>query len=206
MATNLAVKRAKRAQARKQVVAQKRRLELVDSGLGAQARRAALAPIRLCLLHGDLIEDGSASVVLARGHGETLTTAVFLVDVYCLGIKDVFMRALDSDDLTMMCEEMAAAAPIAPVDPAYARKLLRDAAAWAASIGFKPPRDHAAIEQLFGDIDTDACDTAFTFGRDGKPLYIPGPSETRAQVRQRVTHLISRFGEEGFEYVAGEVD
>jgi len=68
---------------------------------------------------------------------------------------------------------------MASVDPSYARKLLRDVAAWAASIGFAPHRDFAAIERLFGDVSADASHAAFQFGREGKPLYVQSPTQLR---------------------------
>jgi hypothetical protein len=207
MASNIALKRAKRAQQRKQVVALKRRLEVVESALGLRARRAAQSPIRLCALHGEVVdgavEGGIASVVLARGRTQDfVTVAIFLVDTFCLGIKDVFFRDLDGDELAFICEGLSETAPLTAVEPAYARKLLREAAAWGASIGFRPHRDFVAAEQTFGDVGAESCDAAFTFGHDGRPLYMPGSTETRAQIRQRFAHLIARFGPDGFDYIA----
>jgi hypothetical protein len=184
----------------------RRRLELVESTIGAQACRAAETPIRLCALHGQIVDGavdgGIASVLLARGRTPAVvTTAVFLVDTFCLGIKDVIFDELEADELAFLVESMAEAAPLTGVEPAYALKLLREAAAWGASIGFKPHREFVAAEQLFGDVRAEACDSAFSFGKDGKPFYAPGPTETRAQVRQRLAHLLARFGPEGFDYV-----
>jgi hypothetical protein len=206
MASNVALKRAKRAQQRKQAVAVKRRLELVESALGPRARRAAQSPLRLCVLQGEVVDGavagGIASVLLARGRSqESVTAAIFLVDTYCLGIKDVIFRDFDADELAFVVKGMSANTPLTVVEPAYARKLLHQAAAWGTSIGFRPHRDFAAAEQIFGDVSADACDAAFSFGHDGKPFYVPGPTETRAQVRQRFAHLIARFGPDGFDYI-----
>ena len=66
---------------------------------------------------------------------------------------------------------------------------MRDAAAWAASIGFAPHRDFLAVERLFGDVNCDASDATFLFGREGKPLYVPGPKESPAQIRHRIEQL-----------------
>ncbi len=202
MATNIALKRAKKAQKRKQVVAQKRKLELVgsSSSLAVQARRAALGPIRACLQHGE-IEGGMVTLIIARDVSlGRLVAAFFLVDLYCLGIKDVFLQDFGVKEFEDHTAMMAAEAPLTPVDPSLARKLVRDAAAWAAGIGFKPQRDFAAVEPIFGDIDPAACDVDFPFGQDGKPFYMPGPTETRAQVRERLAHLLNHLGEDGFEY------
>ena len=57
---------------------------------------------------------------------------------------------------------------------------MRDLVAWSASLGVRPHRDFAVVERMFGDLDADACDVAFQFGREGKPLYIPGPNDAAA--------------------------
>ena len=80
-----------------------------------------------------------------------------------------------------------------PIEPGYARKLLRDLAGWAQTIGFAPARDFAAVELLFGNVRAETCDTAFQFGREGKPLYIADLSEapggSGASRSERLEHL-----------------
>ena len=92
------------------------------------------------------------------------------------------------------------AAPFEAVDPSYARKLLHEAVAYARSLGLEPHADYAAVEQLFGDIPADAGDVQFEFGRDGKPLYIPGPNELPTEIRRRIDLLSRRLGSDGFEF------
>jgi hypothetical protein len=89
-----------------------------------------------------------------------------------------------------------------PVDPSYARKLLRDLALWSQSIGFAPHRDFAAVERIFVDVDADASDATFRFGREGKPVYIPGPNDTATIIQRRIEHLRKQLGEAGFDFVA----
>jgi hypothetical protein len=202
----MALKRAQKAQHRKQVAVQRRQPAVVESPLAGRARRAALTPVRHCCLHGDVGEGGMANVVIARGASPyRLMVVFFLVDLHCLGIKDVIVHDMTGEELAAGLEDMRHADnQLVAVEPSYARKLLRDASAWAATIGFKPQRDFAAAEQIFGDVDVDACDATFTFGVDGgRPLYVPGPTETRAQIRQRLHHLRSRLGEDGFEFIIG---
>ena len=88
------------------------------------------------------------------------------------------------------------------VDPSYARKLLRDLAAWSLSIGFAPHRDFAAVERLFGDVSADASDAVFRFGRDGKPVYIPGPNDTAHLIQRRIEQLRKYLGDNGFGFEA----
>ncbi len=186
MASNMALKRAAKANRRKAVVAQKRKLEFVNDTLAARVLRAAQAPIRHCLISGSF-ESGMATVILTRGVTPfELTVGGFLVDMWSLGVKDAYFNSVDADTFEDMVEEMKDVAPAASVDPSYARKLVRDAATWAASIGIAPHRDFAAIERLFGDVNADASDATFQFGRGGRPVYMSGPNDSLAQIRSGI--------------------
>src|SRR5215213_5609463 len=81
MATNMAAKRAKKAQRRKQVVAQKRQLAATESGLASRASRAATMPIQHCLLTESIFECGMGTLILARGlTPRQVTLSMFLLD------------------------------------------------------------------------------------------------------------------------------
>jgi len=201
MAVNMAVKRARKAQRRKQVVAEKLRTEVIDAGLPARVLRAAEAPIQHCLLSANLFELGIGTMILARGvTRHHLAVGVFLLDVFCLGIKDTMFKSVESDELEMYLEKTNAGSPPVSLQPSDARKLLRDLPAWSQSIGFPPHRDFAAIERIFGDIDADESEANFPFGRDGKPVYIPGPFESATVVRRRIEQLQKHLGSDGFEF------
>ena len=190
MATNIALKRARKAQRRKQVVAQKRRAEVLEAGLPARVLRAAHAPIQRCLLSESVFDIGMGTLVLARGATPYhIAFGSFLIDVFCLGIKDVMFKSVERDVFEMYMDSMDAGSPMVSVDPSYARRLLRDLAAWSQSIGFAPHRDFAAVERMFGDASADASDAVFRFGRDGKPVYIPGPSDNARLIRRRIEQL-----------------
>ena len=201
MATNIAVKRARKAQRRKQVVAQKRRAEVLEASLPARVLRAAHAPIQHCFLTESVFDIGMGTLVLARGatpHHISLSS--FLIDVFCLGIKDVMFDLFERDVFEMYMDATDAMSPMISVDPSYARKLLRDLAAWSQSIGFAPHRDFAVVERMFGDVSADASDAIFRFGRDGKPVYIPGPIETAPLIRRRIEQLQKYLGDDGFGF------
>jgi hypothetical protein len=141
------------------------------------------------------------TLVLARGatpHHLALST--FLIDVFCLGIKDVMFKSVEREVLEMYVGVADAGSPMVSVDPGYARKLLRDLAAWSQSIGFAPHPDFAAVERMFGDVSADANDAVFRFGRDGKPVYIPGPSDTAPLIRRRIGQLQKHLGDDGFGF------
>jgi hypothetical protein len=201
MATNMALKRGRKAQRRKQVVAQKRRAEALEASLPARVLRAAQAPIQHCFLTEAVFEVGMGTLVLARGATpHHIELSAFLIDVFCLGIKNVMFESVGSEAFEMYMEATDAGSPMVSVDPSYARKLLRDLAAWSQSIGFAPHQDFAAVERAFGDVSADASDAVFSFGRAGKPVYIPGPSDTAHLIRRRIEQLRQHLGDDGFGF------
>jgi hypothetical protein len=67
---------------------------------------------------------------------------------------------------------------------------------WAEAIGFSPHRDFVVVERMFGEVRFDTSSASFQFGRDGKPLYVAGPTGSPAQIRARLSHLSERFDDE----------
>jgi hypothetical protein len=201
-ASNLAARRAAKANRRKAIVAQKRKAEAAGGTPGGQVVRAAMLPIRHCLCSENLFEIGMGTLVVVRGSTiGPFVAGTFLLDTFCLGVKDVMVRAMDGAQLEALLDKLNEATPLVPVDPGYARKLLRDLTRWSASLGFQPHRDFTAIERLFGNVDPQSCNVTFKFGMDGKPLYMSGPTESPSVVRRRVEQLREQLGPDGFDYM-----
>ncbi len=199
MAINIAQKRAKKAQRRKQVVAQKRRAEEIEGSLPARVLRAAQLPIQACFLTEALFEGGMGTLVLARGNTpDRVALSSYLLDTFCLGVKDVTFELVEGDYFQFYMDTMDRMSPMVPVEPSYARKLLRDLDAWSRSLGFAAHRDFATVERIFGDVNAEASDAVFRFGRDGKPFYIPGPDDEAPLIRRRIEQLRQHLGDEGF--------
>ncbi|HET6236854.1 MAG TPA: hypothetical protein VFE41_18110 [Acetobacteraceae bacterium] len=200
--SNIAARRGAKANRRKAIVAEKRKAEAGGNTLAGRVARAAAAPVLHCLLTESLHETGIGTLVLARRSAlGQVTAAGFLLDVFCLGVKDVMFRAMEGRQLGTYLDMLGAATPLVPVDPGYARKLLRDLVLWSGSLGFQPHPDFATVERLFGDVDPQTCKTAFQFGHGGKPLYVSGPSEPPLLVRHRIEQLSGQLGSDGFDYI-----
>ena len=190
----MAARRAAKANRRKAIVAQRRKDEAAWGTMAGQVARAAALPIQCCVFTEALFETGIGSLVLARGTTATpLVVAGFLLDSFCLGVKDVLFQTMSQRALEIHLDLLGQATPLAQVDPAYGRKLLRDLTRWSASLGFHPPREFAAAERLFGNVDPRACTTEFTFGAHGKPLLISDLSD--------LEQLNEQFEPDGFEHL-----
>jgi hypothetical protein len=152
---------------RKAIVAEKRRGEAaIMSGRDSrQVGDASRAPVGTCVMSEKLFDDGIGWVVLARTlPSGQVGASFFLVDAWCLGVKDAFFRIMSrltfEEQMGVSRQERA----LVEVDPSVARKLLHDAAAFAGSFDLAPSTGFAEAEALFGDIPL-ATET-FPFGKD----------------------------------------
>jgi hypothetical protein len=194
---------AQKQSRRKAVVAEKRRAETATNGR-REARQiidAARAPVKTCVVGERLFADGMGWLVLARTLPSGLVGAsFFLVDAWCLGIKDAFFARLTPQQFK---ERMDASTqgqpPLIDIDPSVARKLLRDAATYAGSFGLAPSERFGEAEAIFGDIPM-ATET-FPFGKDGKPFFMSGPNDSPTRIRRILDTLVKRVGPGGFDYL-----
>ena len=90
--------------------------------------------------------------------------------------------------------------------PAAARKLTEDAISYARGLGFSPGADYKKASRVFGGITTADCDEQFRFGKNDKPLYIQGPSDSQARVGRILRVLEARCGEGGYHYIVAADD
>ncbi len=190
-------KLAKKAAERK--VRQAQRKSLTTGGTAAVAARF---PIGDCLVPTDLFKEGIGTVVLTRSlpRGE-IAVAGFLVDTYCLGVKNALYHVISPAEYDYYRGQIEAQTPLERVHPSCLRKLVEGAVQYARDLGFSPHPDYARAAQLFGDIDAAACSVRYTYGKDGQPFYISGPHESAVQSRRIIDTLARRLGPDGFHYM-----
>jgi hypothetical protein len=195
-------KLAAKAARRKAAVAEKKKTEGSSPSLAGRIRVAAQGPIVHCLMPTNLFEAGIGTVLVARRlPSGMLGCAWFLVDVFCLGVKDIFYREVSEAELRSRLEALSETQDFVEVEPSRARRLIRDAAAYAAGLGLPAAKDTPLIEAIFGDVDANACTETFTFGKDGKPFYVSGPSDTPARVRTIRQALEKSCGTGNWDYL-----
>lgn len=173
MAVNMAQKRAKKAQQRKQLAALAKREDARHNSLAARVTRAAQAQIRYCHINESCFEIGMGTLVLARGlRSDDLDVELFLLDTFALGVKGVMFRQMEGEALDRYLDVVDETSRMVRINPSDARKLLRELGACSKGQGFTPHNKFAALERIFGDVNADASDAVFQFGEGGKPALI----------------------------------
>ncbi len=162
------------------------------------------APVYECLMPRDLDEFGIGNIVIARElpSGE-IAVIVFLVDVFCLGVKDIALGVFGLSEYHEKIRRFTAGASFATVSPATVRALVEGAVAYAHGFGLPPHQDYALACRIFAGIDPGVVDRAFSYGKDGKPFYVSGPRDTPGKSRRVLAALERACGPGGFDYLVG---
>lgn len=126
MAKGILRRRELKAAKRKKLLAERQKAGApAPTSVTGQVRRAAVAPIYRCLIQEELFERGNGVIFLARGTAhDGFVAAGFLLDTYCLGVKDVFCHpGLDTEEVDTIIADIDEATPVIPAEPGYARNL-----------------------------------------------------------------------------------
>jgi hypothetical protein len=150
---------------------------------------------------GDGDEAGLVAVLVAREHRyDKVAVCGWLVDVYCLGVRDVLgPRAIAARELPAFVERYFDGYP-APPEPApveLARHLVWGAVEYARGLGFEPAADFEPSTGHLGALDGSSD---ITFGRDGRPVFVERPRDDAASV---VRTLEGSVGAGNFDVVEG---
>jgi hypothetical protein len=186
-----------------QYLARKRKREREKAfALGWDFAQPANCPIHECLIPENLFELGIGHLVFSRRLPDgRIAFSMFLLDVFCLGVKNAFFATVSREEYEQRIRHWRGPETFQPVLPECLRKLVEGGVAYARELGFNPHPDYTVASQIFGDVNASGCATEFTYGHEGKPLYCSGPNETEAQARAIVDHLARRLGAEGFHFL-----
>lgn len=139
----------------------------------------------------------TAIVARRRHHRRTIKACVYLVDAYCLGVKNA-MGPDEMDDrglrsLTAFAFSAYSAPPVsAPIG--LVRDLVLGASEYARGLGFAP---HPDFEQARPHLGPWQGPSAITFGCDGQPLYINGPEDNPDRILRTLRRTV---GDRGFRH------
>jgi hypothetical protein len=143
---------------------------------------------------------GLVIVVVARERGSSARVCEFLVDTWCLGVKNALgPKSLERRKLPSFCADAFRSYPGEPVGVplVLAQRIAFGAVEYARGLGFEPHADFAKAAEHLGEWDG-VCD--LEFGRDGMPMYIEGPHDDTWRIMQTLRQSV---GGGNFHYLAG---
>ncbi len=159
-------------------------------------------PIHEAVYSVGLFESGIGHVLLSRVIStQKIALCAFLLDVYCLGAKNVFFKEESPARYDEIKQHLCENHPMEETTPSFARKLVEELVKYAERIGLPPHKDYKKAAQVFGDVDSGSCTVDFTFGKDGKPFFVNGPNDTPQRCREILEILERNCGSGNFDYI-----
>ncbi len=144
-------------------------------------------------------DSGVAVVTVTRKAGfNRLETATYLVDIWCLGVKDAAVpQILDPSTYKDFVDFAYQAFPDGTQEiPLWlAQAIVLGSVDYAARLGFQPHRDFEQARALLGEWDGQPV---LNFGKDGSPYYMSGPYDDPLKVLRTLRETV---GEGNFDYV-----
>lgn len=162
-------------------------------------------PLIGCWVYKGWKESGIAPVVVARMQpDDRVLYGVYMIDLYCLGIKDCYTRTNISPaqferDLPKLCAHEPEACSVE-----FAHELVYGAMDYAQNYGLDP---HPDFKGSLGDKVLDPPDAhprahGIEFGKDGKPFFVSGPYDDERKISRVLNTLNRTAGEGNYHYLA----
>ena len=163
-------------------------------------KNARELPIHECLINPQWKEEGMATILISRKQIDgKLAFGTFMVDTFCLGLKNTFCNAnITSDEYeNTFKEKMYSLTSYIECDIDLAHQIIYGAIDFARGLGFEPQRDFKLSRYILEEPSETAFSFHIEFGKDGKLFYIAGPNDNVDFIIRKLTE---RFGVENFNF------
>ena len=154
-------------------------------------RRARAFPLFECWISANWQQDdmGLVEILLARQQPDgDICFGVYLVDKYCLGLKNTFANAGFSRTRyqnevrsTIFHENVPVACPVE-----LAHQMIYASIEYAAQFGFQPEQDFALSQYMLAPRGELEEPYQLTFGKNGKPFFVAGPHDNAARILKQL--------------------
>ena len=166
-------------------------------------RRARDFPFFECRISANWQKDdlGLVQILVARQQPDgNICFGVYLVDKFCLGLKNTFAKTgfsrtrYENEIHNKLFTEAETEA--CPVELAH--QMIYASIEYAAQFGFTPEKDFALSQYLLAPRGELEEPYQLTFGRDGKPFFVSGPRDNAARI---VKQLEKTAGPGNYDYL-----
>lgn len=187
-----------------------------------KARSGDLQPLQACLVNRCAVQqlfsqkssllsklrppasqgvEGMCQVIVARQEHNRLLVGSYLVDYWCLGVKDALPpRKMGNSEYQLLlesCEERFDE-PFVDITLEQAQAIVYGAVDYAKSLGFEPHKDFNTKAQIHLGLRPETL-MPIEFGKDGQPFFMSGPYDDVDQVMKT---LEASVGAGNFHYLA----
>jgi hypothetical protein len=166
-------------------------------------RRATEFPIHECLLDPEWQEKGLGQFLISRRQPNgNLLFGVYLVDVFCLGVKNTFCNADMSprEYERSLKARIFAELDVSSCSPLFFHQVIYGALDYASGIGLNPHKDFGLSRCILEPRSEIPPNPELEFGKDGQPFFISGPNDNV----QRIFRILdARVGQGNYHFLVG---
>ena len=158
-------------------------------------------PIHECWINPDYQDTGLASIVVSRIHaGGTITWGSFLVDIFCLGLKQTaYQFNVTEAEYEEKVEHLFSMQNNEPVAYVLVHNIIYGAIGYAEDLGFKPWDKDWQITQYILEEDDERVELIeLEFGDNRRPKLTPGPYDNVRAIRAQLEKTV---GEGNYDYI-----
>jgi hypothetical protein len=179
-----------------------------------RAERGEVAPLYHCVVNDSVAEifetdtpsfngnlGGFAQVFIARIDRQKLIVCSYLVDYWCLGVKNALgPKKMDRHEYELMLESTAERfdEDFSEITLEQAQSIVFGGLDYAAGLGFEPHPDFTPAQAHLGTRPEQLI--PIEFGKDGKPYYINGPYDNADRIMATLNRSV---GKGNYHYLIG---
>ncbi|GAX61060.1 polyphosphate kinase [Candidatus Scalindua japonica] len=179
-----------------------RKSEMLDDIRSSKSiiKNARVLPVHECLIYPQWKEEGLATIVISRRQTDgKLVFGTFMVDIFCLGLKNTFCNAnitLDEYENSFK-EKIYSQTSYIECNIDLAHQIIYGAIDFAGKLGFEPQKDFKLSRCILEERSEKHSSAHLEFGKDGKPFYIAGPNDNAEHI---IRKLSMKIGDGNFNF------
>ncbi len=157
-------------------------------------------PIEVCYITPDWDVKGMAKIVVVRTHKNgNKTLGIFLIDLFCLGIKDTFysfnIPASTVENYFLQDMELE------KIDYDTVHNIIYGAADYASGLGIEPYADWKLTQYILEANNGAIPKILIEFGKNGKPCFMSGPHDDSNRINKILNILDRNVGTGNYNFM-----
>jgi hypothetical protein len=147
----------------------------------------------------EISSNGLSGVIVSRIDRNQIITCSFLVDLWCLGVKNAVppkKMTLTQYDMFLKRFYIPFEDTPHPISLEQAQSIIWGSIDYARALSIEPHVDFARSEKQLGRRPDQLIE--LSFGKDGKPFFCPGPRDNPYKILDKLTAAV---GPDGFHYL-----
>ena len=170
-------------------------------------KKARNLPLHKCYITENWKENGEGNIFIERKHKNgNITLGVFLVDLFCLGVRNTFYQynisELEEEELR---ENFSEDTNMVEADYNLVHNIILAGVEYAEAYGFNPHKDFERVTQYILAEDTEDIPLMeIECGKDGKPLFVASEETNQKEISRIISTLEKTAGPGNYNYLLNE--